>query len=88
MREAENEKQQPECLEHSSRLDAIKRLRVPKRPRAQSYSTTIDGVNAERNVVAWYWRLLALASSFMILGGYDNIAYDLFGVAANCQSGF
>ncbi|KAF2161201.1 hypothetical protein M409DRAFT_28243 [Zasmidium cellare ATCC 36951] len=39
------------------------------RPRAQSYHT-LDGLSAGRDAVAWYWRLVAVGSSFMILGGY------------------
>ncbi|KAK4542688.1 hypothetical protein LTR36_006260 [Oleoguttula mirabilis] len=39
------------------------------RPRGQSYRN-IDGVTAERDAVSWYWRLVAIGSSFMILGGY------------------
>ncbi|KAI5359119.1 hypothetical protein Slin14017_G100210 [Septoria linicola] len=53
----------------SSTLDAFKRLRAPGRPRAQSYRT-IDGLSAGRDAVAWYWRLVGIASSFMILGGF------------------
>ncbi|KAF7190030.1 hypothetical protein HII31_08361 [Pseudocercospora fuligena] len=50
-------------------LDAIRRLRGPQRPRAQSYHT-LDGLAADRDAVAWYWRLVAIGSSFMILGGF------------------
>ncbi|TKA59679.1 hypothetical protein B0A55_13024 [Friedmanniomyces simplex] len=39
------------------------------RRRAQSYRT-IDGISQERDNVAWYWRMIALGSSFVILGGY------------------
>lgn len=53
----------------SSTLDALKRLRAPGRPRAQSYRT-LDGLSAARDNVAWYWRLVAVVSSFMILGGF------------------
>jgi hypothetical protein len=58
----------PSLSTTSTRLDALKRLRVPRRPRAQNYRT-IDGLNAERDAVPWYWRLLALLASFLILGG-------------------
>ncbi|EME86021.1 uncharacterized protein MYCFIDRAFT_151027 [Pseudocercospora fijiensis CIRAD86] len=51
-------------------LDAIRRrLRVPQRSRAQSCHT-VDGLTADRDAVAWYWRLVAIGSSFMILGGF------------------
>lgn len=53
---------------NTSRLDALKRLRAPRRPRARSYRG-LDGSNAERDAVPWYWRLLAITASFMILGG-------------------
>ncbi|KAK0322482.1 hypothetical protein LTR82_006441 [Friedmanniomyces endolithicus] len=39
------------------------------RRRAQSYRT-FDGISQERDNVAWYWRMIALGSSFVILGGY------------------
>jgi hypothetical protein len=37
--------------------------------RGRSY-TTIDGITADRDAVPWYWRLVAIGSSFMILGGF------------------
>lgn len=67
--EVGRETKQTRVSSTSSRLDALKRLRVPKRPRAQSYRTTIEGLSAERDAVAWYWRLLAVGSMFLILGG-------------------
>ncbi|KAK5128180.1 hypothetical protein LTR08_004084 [Meristemomyces frigidus] len=39
------------------------------RRRAQSYRN-LDGVNAGRDAVSWYWRMVAVGSSIMILGGY------------------
>ncbi|KAK5128755.1 hypothetical protein LTR85_000088 [Meristemomyces frigidus] len=39
------------------------------RPRAQNYRN-IDGVTAERDAVGWYWRMVGIGSSIMILGGY------------------
>lgn len=39
------------------------------RPRAQNYRT-LEGITAERDAVSWYWRLVAMGSSIMILGGY------------------
>ncbi|CAK3805558.1 Hypothetical predicted protein [Lecanosticta acicola] len=39
------------------------------RPRAQSYGP-LDGLPGDRNAVAWYWRVLAFVSWFMILGGF------------------
>lgn len=39
------------------------------RRRGQSYRN-IDGISAERDAVPWYWRMVAIGSSFMILGGY------------------
>lgn len=39
------------------------------RPRAQSY-ITLDGLAAERDAVPWYWRLVAIGASLMILGGF------------------
>lgn len=53
----------------SSTLDAIKRIRAPGRPRVQSYRT-LDGLLAGRDAVAWYWRSVGIASSFLILGGF------------------
>ena len=67
--EAEKQTEQTRVSNTSSTLDALKRLRVPKRPRAQSYRTTIDGLNTEKDAVSWYWRLLAVGSIFLILGG-------------------
>lgn len=40
-----------------------------RRRRAGSYRT-IDGITQERENVSWYWRMVALGSSFIILGGY------------------
>ncbi|KAH9821999.1 hypothetical protein Tdes44962_MAKER04896 [Teratosphaeria destructans] len=39
------------------------------RRRAQSYRT-IDGIRTNRDAVPWYWRMVAAASSLMILGGF------------------
>ena len=39
------------------------------RSRAQSYRN-VDGLQADRDAVNWYWRLTAAASSTMILGGF------------------
>jgi len=39
------------------------------RRRAQSYRT-IDGTAADRDAVPWYWRIIAVGTFFMILGGY------------------
>jgi hypothetical protein len=39
------------------------------RSRAQSYRN-LDGLQADRDAVNWYWRLTAAASSTMILGGF------------------
>jgi hypothetical protein len=39
------------------------------RRRAQSYRT-IDGITQERDGVAWYWRIVALGSSLIVLGGF------------------
>ncbi|KAK3634630.1 hypothetical protein LTR56_015210 [Elasticomyces elasticus] len=39
------------------------------RRRAQSYRT-IDGITRDRDDVPWYWRILAIGTSFVILGGY------------------
>ncbi|KAK0811332.1 hypothetical protein LTR57_006754 [Friedmanniomyces endolithicus] len=47
----------------------MKRMGAPMRRRAQSYRT-FDGISQERENVAWYWRMIALGSSFVILGGY------------------
>ncbi|KAJ9632051.1 hypothetical protein H2203_000452 [Taxawa tesnikishii (nom. ined.)] len=37
--------------------------------RAQRYKS-LDSFNAERDAIAWYWRLTAYAASWMILGGF------------------
>lgn len=58
--------------EKASRLDVLKRLRAQVRPRAQSYRT-IDGLSAERDAVPWYWRLVAIGSSVLLLGGYVEL---------------
>ena len=39
------------------------------RPRAQSYRT-LAGMSTDRDGTPWYWRMVALGSSVMILGGY------------------
>ncbi|KAL2356892.1 hypothetical protein BJ546DRAFT_1058513 [Cryomyces antarcticus] len=39
------------------------------KPRALDYKT-LDGLNREKDEVASYWRLIAFAASWMILGGY------------------
>lgn len=39
------------------------------RPRAQSYRN-LDGHNAVRYGVPWYWRTVAVLAGIMILGGY------------------
>lgn len=39
------------------------------RSRSQSYRN-LDGLQADRDAVTWYWRLTAAASSTMILGGF------------------
>ena len=39
------------------------------RRRAQSYKT-IDGLALERDNVPWYWRIIALGSTVVILGGF------------------
>jgi len=55
------------CKAVVATLDAIKRLRASMRP--QTYKT-LDGSVARRESVPWYWRLVALGSSCMILGGF------------------
>ncbi|KAI7542406.1 hypothetical protein KC331_g7998 [Hortaea werneckii] len=42
---------------------------MPLRLHRQSYRN-LDGVNAEKNAVGWYWRAVAIGSSIIILGGY------------------
>jgi len=39
------------------------------RSRSQTYHS-LDGLQADRDAVTWYWRLTAAASSTMILGGF------------------
>ncbi|KAK3069753.1 hypothetical protein LTR53_011648 [Teratosphaeriaceae sp. CCFEE 6253] len=41
----------------------------PMRRRAQSYRT-LDGITIERDSVPWYWRIIALIASIIILGGF------------------
>ncbi|KAI9687425.1 MAG: hypothetical protein M1820_010449 [Bogoriella megaspora] len=43
------------------------------RRRQQTY-TNLHGLASERDAVAWYWRVIAFAASWMILGGYLVIA--------------
>ena len=52
---------------YTETLDALKRLRAPKRPRTQSYHAAQNGTNT--GAVPWYWGLLARLSTVMILGG-------------------
>lgn len=51
-------------------VNVLKTLEAPMRSRAQSSYRSLDGLHADRDAVTWYWRLTALASSIMILGGY------------------
>ncbi|GIZ46377.1 hypothetical protein CKM354_000950400 [Cercospora kikuchii] len=53
----------------ASNLNIFKRLRTSSAGRPQSYHT-VNGVATRRHDTAWYWRLVAVASSFMILGGF------------------
>lgn len=61
-------------LDHPSKsptlpvLDVLRRLRAQMRPRAQKY-VTLDGLHSERDQIQWYWRMVAFASTWMILGG-------------------
>ncbi len=53
------------------------------RQRGQNYKT-LDGLHEDRDAVAWYWRMLAVASSFMLLGGYVPAISDrMIGVNAD-----
>lgn len=51
------------------------------RPRAQSYRN-LDGLNAARDAVPWYWRTVAVVAGVMILGGYveDVMIWECGGV--------
>jgi hypothetical protein len=50
-------------------VNVLRTLEAPMRSQGQSYRS-LDGLHADRDVVAWYWKLTAVASSIMILGGY------------------
>lgn len=50
-------------------VDVLKLLEAPMRSPAPSYRN-LDGLHADRDAVTWYWRVTAVASSIMILGGY------------------
>lgn len=45
------------------------RLRSSDHYHAGGY-THLEELYRERDAVAWYWRMIALASSWMVLGGY------------------
>jgi hypothetical protein len=50
-------------------VNVLRTLEAPMRSQGQSYRS-LDGLHADRDAVAWYWKLTAVASSIMILGGY------------------
>jgi hypothetical protein len=49
---------------------------MPLRSSSKRY-INLHGLQNERETTPWYWRLIALAASWMILGGYTWPAHRL-----------
>ena len=50
-------------------MNVLKTLEAPMRTREPSYRS-LEGLHADKDAITWYWRVTAVASSIMILGGY------------------
>ncbi|KAL1628297.1 hypothetical protein SLS54_001870 [Diplodia seriata] len=58
-------------------------------PKEQHQYMTVSDLNNEHYTIAWYWRLIALLASWMILGGYliiPPLFHDKPDVALRCDA--
>lgn len=51
-------------------VNVLKTLEAPMRSSREPGYRSLDGLRADNDAVLWYWRVTAVASSVMILGGY------------------
>lgn len=51
-------------------VKVLQTLEAPMRSSQEPSYRSLDGLRADKDAVLWYWRVTAVASSVMILGGY------------------